>query len=66
MKIEQLIQEVGTDTSGKWMRIDNVKELSKLILDECIDIANQTRYDGTVVANRIKFVFGIESENTNA
>lgn len=66
MKIEHLIEKVGTDTSGKWMRIDNVKELAKLILDECIDIADQTRYSGTVVANRIKFVFEIESDRKNA
>jgi len=31
-----------------------------LIVKECIDIANDTRYDGKVVANRIKFVFGVE------
>jgi len=33
---------------------------AELIIQECIDIANDTRYDGKVVANRIKFVFGVE------
>lgn len=33
---------------------------AELIVRECIDIANDTRYDGKVVANRIKFVFGVE------
>lgn len=37
-----------------------IDKLSELILQECIDIASDTRYDGTVVANRIKFSFGIE------
>lgn len=35
-------------------------KFAELILNECIDIANNTRYDGKVVANRIKFVFGLE------
>jgi hypothetical protein len=38
----------------------DVEKFAELILKECIDIANDTRYDGKVVANRIKFVFGIE------
>jgi len=37
------------------------KVFAELIVQECIDIANDTRYDGKVVANRIKFVFGVES-----
>lgn len=36
------------------------KKFAELIINECIDIANDTRYDGKVVANRIKFVFGVE------
>jgi len=37
-----------------------LQEFADLILQECIDIANDTRFDGKVVANRIKFVFGKE------
>ncbi len=37
-----------------------LQEFADLIIQECIDIANDTRYDGKVVANRIKFVFGKE------
>ena len=36
------------------------EKFAELIVNECIDIANDTRYDGKVVANRIKFVFGVE------
>ena len=36
------------------------EKFAELIINECIDIANDTRYDGKVVANRIKFVFGVE------
>lgn len=37
-----------------------MEQFAQLIVQECIDIANDTRYDGKVVANRIKFVFGVE------
>jgi len=37
-----------------------MERFAKLIITECVDIANDTRYDGKVVANRIKFVFGVE------
>jgi hypothetical protein len=36
------------------------EKFAELIVKECTDIANDTRYDGKVVANRIKFVFGVE------
>jgi hypothetical protein len=36
------------------------EKFAELIVRECIDIAEQTRYDGKVVAERIKFVFGVE------
>jgi hypothetical protein len=37
-----------------------MERFAELIITECLDIANDTRYDGKVVANRIKFVFGVE------
>ena len=37
-----------------------LNKFAELIINECLDIANDTRYDGKVVANRIKFVFGVE------
>ena len=36
------------------------EKFAELIVGECLDIANDTRYDGKIVANRIKFVFGVE------
>ena len=43
-------------------QIDDIRDekFAELIVKECTDIANGTRYDGKVVANRIKFVFGVE------
>ena len=34
----------------------------ELILQECIAIAEDTRYDGKVVAERIRFAFGLDRE----
>ena len=44
---------------------DYEKEMEKfaiLIIRECISIAEGTRYDGKVVASRIKFNFGVDNE----
>ena len=56
-RIYELMKEAGyaaPELAGRAQR------LTELIINECIDIANDTRYDGKVVANRIKFVFGVE------
>ena len=36
-RIKELIKEVGTDVSGKWMNIDNTEKLAESIVKECID-----------------------------
>lgn len=36
--IKKLIEQSGTDVSGKWMRLDQVEELSQLVIKECIGI----------------------------
>ena len=35
-RIKQLMQQAGTDTSGKWMGIDNAEKFAELIVGECI------------------------------
>ena len=37
-----------------------MERFAELIITECVDIANDTRYDGRVVANRIRFAFGLD------
>jgi hypothetical protein len=34
-RIKQLIDEVGTDVSGKWMNIENVEKFTEQITKEC-------------------------------
>ncbi len=43
----------------EWDKI-RLEKFAELIINECLDVANDTRYDGKVVANRIKFVFGVD------
>lgn len=62
--LENLIRLVGTDTSGKWMRLDQVEELSKLIVQECAFISRKSskRIDdmGSLIAQDIEKHFGVE------
>ncbi len=57
-RIKELINQVGTDVSGKWMNVDNVGKLSELIVFECIKLAVFKGDDTTGKA--IKKHFGVE------
>ena len=35
-RIRELIKQVGTDVSGKWMNVDNSEKFAELIVQECI------------------------------
>ena len=60
-KIKELIKEVGTDVSGKWMNIDSATKFAELIVLEC---ANQVDWilteGGKTQGDLIKQHFGIE------
>jgi hypothetical protein len=36
-RIKELIKQVGTDVSGKWINVDNAEKLAELIVKECVD-----------------------------
>lgn len=61
-RIKELADRAGeyADFESGLCTDDFLKKFAELIVKECIDVAEQTRYDGKVVAKRIKFVFGIE------
>ena len=40
--IRQLINQVGTDISGKWIAVDKVDKLAELIVKECARVAFAT------------------------
>jgi hypothetical protein len=37
-RIKELIKQVGTDVSGKWMNVDNSEKLAELIVQKCVGI----------------------------
>lgn len=36
-KLQNLVSQVGTDVSGKWLAVDRIDQLAELIVRECID-----------------------------
>lgn len=34
--IQELMTQAGTDTSGKWMSVDNAERFAELIVEECM------------------------------
>jgi len=66
-RVQDLVLQVGTDTSGKWMRLDQVEKFAELIVRECIHVAYNKmaiqKLDGirpSVVCDAIKEHFGVE------
>jgi hypothetical protein len=35
-RIKELMQQAGTDTSGKWMGVDHAEKFAELIVRKCI------------------------------
>ena len=59
-KLQELVNQIGTDVSGKWIATEKVEQLADLIVRECADIAtiNQFQYDS--VGSYVLKHFGIE------
>lgn len=39
-RIKELVKLTATDTSGKWVSIENVENLAELIVRECADVCS--------------------------
>jgi hypothetical protein len=59
-QIKALMSQVGTDSSGKWMSIDNVEKFAELIVKESADVATINQYQHGTVGSYIKKYFGVE------
>jgi len=60
-RIRELIKQVGTDVSGKWMNIDNAEKLAELIVQECVGIADHSVNGKSMIGKSIKQHFGFET-----
>jgi hypothetical protein len=56
-RIRELIKQVGTDVSGKWVGVANSEKLAELIIRECAKVANGGWADP---GHQIKQHFGVE------
>ena len=59
-RINELIQQVGTDVSGKWMGIDNVEKFAELIVTDVLDEVLQAMDDGMDVYDTVASKFRVE------
>jgi hypothetical protein len=38
-RIKEMMQQAGTDTSGKWMGVEHAEKFAQLIVQECARVA---------------------------
>ena len=57
-KLQELVNQIGTDVSGKWIAVDKIDQLANLIVRECMYNLYLNGYDDAM--NQIKEHFGIE------
>ena len=43
-RIRELLQQAGTDVSGKWISVDNAEMLAELIVRECVGVVEGGRF----------------------
>ena len=57
-KLQELVNQIGTDVSGKWIAVDKVDQLADLIVRECMYNLYLNGYDDAM--HQIKEHFGIK------
>lgn len=59
-RIKELMQQAGTDSSGKWMGVEHVEKFAELIIWECDQYARSTWEHGELLGGDLKRLFGFE------
>lgn len=65
-RVREFIAKAGTDTSGKWMGVDNAEKFAELIVQECADVTHRLivedgkEFPVKSVAYRLKEHFGVK------
>ncbi len=67
-RVREFMAKAGTDTSGKWMGVDNAEKFAELIVRECaglfpnvyVEIENEYGHTPVIAADYIKEHFGVE------
>ena len=60
--IQRLINQVGTDISGKWMGVNDAEKFAELIVRECAGVGYDASYFecASNVSNKILEHFGVK------
>ena len=63
-QIQKLIDQVGTDVSGKWINIDDAERLVQLVVEECASVVEKNLFKGIGwnTSRAVKKHFGIDLE----
>ena len=59
-RIKSFISQVGTDSSGKWISVDDVEKFAELIVRECADIATINSHQWHSAGRFVLTHFGVE------
>ena len=59
-QIREIMKQAGTDTSGKWMGVDNAEKFAELIVRECDRYARSTWEHGELLGRDLLIHFGVE------
>jgi hypothetical protein len=60
-QVKQLIEQAGTDVSGKWINVNNAEKFAELVVQECIQILANNGYDDAgQCLNNVYFGLGID------
>jgi hypothetical protein len=60
-RIKELMQQAGTDTSGKWMGVEHAEKFAQLIVRECALTAGLMEHEGRKnIGATILDCFGVE------
>lgn len=63
-KLQELVNQIGTDVSGKWIAVDKVNQLIEHIICECADIATINQYQHDSAGKYILEHFGLGNTST--
>ncbi len=58
-QIQELMKQAGTDTSGKWMSVDNAEKFAELIVRNCRDMFIVNSASWNLLNEKIEH-FGVE------
>jgi len=59
-RIKKLVEQAGTDVSGKWISVDNAEKFAELIIRDCDRYARSTWEHGELLGGDLKRLFGFD------